>query len=564
MKKKTFRNNLLVTGVVFLLPVVTFLILGPLEIYVGNVKDFGFALKDFYGWMVLLALVFWALATLVVSLLPEKINRVAAGVVLCLGVGGYLQNMIFNQKLSENDGSAMRWDEMGQVIRFNTIIWAVLLAVLVIVLVIFRKKISSVMIGIAAALIVMQLVAVVSLFIGGAAKSREADFQLQLSGEKQFEVASGDNIVIFVLDTYGNTVLERVIEEYPDALDAFHDFTYYSNADCHYYCTFPSMTHMFTGNEFDFDANSVDWMNTSWQSEKAAGFFDSLHERGYTCNLYSSGIGYVYGNLENLAGKFDNVQNIGYVVTRKGLITRFTKMSIYRGAPYILKPYFEVLTSEFNTCVALEGAHTVLDHNEDFFAAISEKGLAVDPDMQNALIIEHLFGIHAPYTIDETGAASGAETTQEIAARGNLSIVEKYLEAMKEAGVYDSATIIVTADHGSWYGDDPQPIFFVKRAGETHSEMPVSTAPVSLDDMQATILTLIGADAAPYGKAVFDWKDGETREREVFMRITDEAYPEVEGSSWNVYYGYTYSTDKKELLETMADGPDMIKPATPW
>ena len=48
------------------------------------------------------------------------------------------------------------------------------------------------------------------------------------------------------------------------------------------------------------------------------------------------------------------------------------------------------------------------------------------------------------------------------------------------------------------------------------------------------------------------------------MRQNDDNYPAVEGSSFNVYYAYNYSTNKEELEKTVDDGPDDIIPATPW
>ena len=94
--------------------------------------------------------------------------------------------------------------------------------------------------------------------------------------------------------------------------------------------------------------------------------------------------------------------------------------------------------------------------------------------------------------------------------------------------------------------------------------MQVNTAPISLADFQATIMQVVGQDSSAYGTSIFEWEPGESRERSVYMRITDDDYPEVPGSSFNVYYGYTYTTDKTELNERIAAGPDEILPATPW
>ena len=131
-------------------------------------------------------------------------------------------------------------------------------------------------------------------------------------------------------------------------------------------------------------------------------------------------------------------------------------------------------------------------------------------------------------------------------------------------GLYEDANIIVTADHGSWYNNDTQPIFFLKKSGEKHERLQTNTAPISLDDFQATIMSLIGEDSAEYGTSVFEWQPGQERERTVYMRFTDDAYPDVPGSSFNIYGGYTYMTDKEELNAKVNGEPDEVKMATPW
>lgn len=94
--------------------------------------------------------------------------------------------------------------------------------------------------------------------------------------------------------------------------------------------------------------------------------------------------------------------------------------------------------------------------------------------------------------------------------------------------------------------------------------MQVNTAPISLDDFQATILDIIGKDYAQYGTSIYDWTEGSKRDRTVYMRMTDDDYPAVEGSFFNVYYQYSYSTDKEELNQKVEEGPEAVLPATPW
>lgn len=111
-------------------------------------------------------------------------------------------------------------------------------------------------------------------------------------------------------------------------------------------------------------------------------------------------------------------------------------------------------------------------------------------------------------------------STIERQTLGSLKIVADYLAEMKRLGVYDSATVIVTADHGEWYltpdelAGPTSPLMLVKPATADGSREPLRTsdAPVSHMDFQATVIDAVGGDSAPYGQTVFEIDDaGRTR-----------------------------------------------------
>ncbi len=551
------------TGIVCLFPVVSYGILGPLEIYCGNEKDFSFGLTDFIWLFLGISVAVWLFSSLIFALFKDKINEKICAVILGIGVASYIQNMFMNIKLSEIDGSGMDWESLKSFSYLNIVIWGIIILLTIILSIALKKKWSACAMGIASFLSVIQLVAVVFLLISSVTRTEDTS-NLRMSGEGQFEVAADHNIIVLVLDTLGNTQLENALKVYPDMLDGLSDFTFYNNADCRYYCTFPSMTHMLTGNDFDFDSNSIQWLNDSWQSDKANKFYDILGNNQYTCSLYSSSsVIYTYGDIDNLYKKFNNVKPADVIIDKRKMLESMGKMSIYKYFPYIMKPYFEILTHQFNDIVTLKEGESIIGDNAKFYEALNEKKLTVNSKLQNAFIIQHLFGTHQPYTNDEN-ANFVEEATIEETIRGLIVICEEYLSQLKELGVYDDATVIITADHGSWYGNDPQPILFVKKAGETQEQMKVNSAPVSLGDFQATILSLIGEDYSEYGTSIFDWKESDERARTVYMRGNDENYPAVTNSSFNVYYEYSYVKDKDELLEKMKAGPDNVLMATPW
>ena len=557
-----YGERLRYTMLIVLMPIISYVILGPLEIYFGNEKDFAFSYGDFFWLLLLIAIAVWAIGSLLVAALPEKLCVITNAVILGIAIASYIQNMFMNVKLSEADGSPMNWNELKSFTIINLIVWIVMLALVICGSVFLKKYWTKISMGAAAFFSLIQVVAVVSLVLPAMTEHKESG-NLQMATDERFQVAKENNIIIFVLDTFGNMQYEEALKKYPEIAEDLSDFTFYNNADCHYYCTFPSMTHMLTGNEFDFNATSEGWMQTAWTSERAVNFYQTLHDDEYTVNLYSATPGYVYGDLENLYGKIDNVRGVDTIVKKGVLVKRICKMSIYKYVPYIVKPYFEVLSKEFDSVVEYAEGDSCTDDNGEFYQLLLNNPLEISNDMKNAVIIQHIFGTHQPYTLNQN--AEIVEEAERIDTIKGLSVIlNEYMQQLKDIGMYDDATIIITADHGAWYGGDTQPIFFIKQSGETHEALAVNEAPISLDDMQATILSLAGEDYSAYGTSVFDWNADDVRERTVYMRGNDEQYPEVQGSSFNVYYQYTYVGKRNNLNERVEQGPDDIVPATPW
>ena len=194
-----------------------------------------------------------------------------------------------------------------------------------------------------------------------------------------------------------------------------------------------------------------------------------------------------------------------------------------------------------------------------FYDELQMNGLHVD-NTSNYFIVQHLQGLHS-FKTDEYGHYKKYATAEET-AKGCMVVVEEYINQLKKLGVYDDATIIITADHGRM--NDAQVIFFMKEAGEMHDISPVTNASVSFREFLPTIAEAAGLNAAEYGQSIDEFTEDEQRERTVWLRRNDTNYPmvrcytgEKEGSA-NVYYGYTYIGEKDDFLRQMEKGPDAI------
>lgn len=466
--------------------------------------------------------------------------------------------MFMNRKLSETNGNFMQWDSLQLYSTINTFLYILIILATVIISYLIKERWEKFSLYTASFFIIVQLIAVFSLLLTPH-PSKNSNLNMQLSGQEQFEVASDKNIIVLVLDMFDNTLFEKYLEESSDRLTLLKDFTYYDNADSHYFVTFPSMTHMLTGVEFDFYSSPEIWLESAWNSPKANDFYSILTEKNYKCRLYfnPTDLGYIYGNIGNLYGKFDNICEVEQDYDNNKLIYLLGKMSIYKYVPYKLKPHFEVLTSEFSKVLLYNNDIKPVGDNGEFYKKLTESGLSIDYETDNALIIEHINGIHGPFTIDER-AQMVTDSNIDLTIKGLFVILDEYLTQLKGINKYNDSTIIITADHGSasYYGNGYQPIFLIKEHGESHISMIKNSAPISADDFQATILSILEEDYAAFGTSIYDWHGEDTRERSVF-------YPQAEDST-HYFYRYTYLTDKNELNQKVANGPQEKIPATTW
>ncbi len=548
------KKKVLLSFIVSFLPVFMILVFGPAEIFFANVTEFDFLYGEFAGYMAVLFLIFLMIFTVLLSWLPEKIYEIALSVLFVIAAAGYLQVMFFNKNLDllgvNPDGYHV---PLMQGI-WNLIIWMAVLAA-VIMLSVWKKEIwKKALLYLSVLLVGMQAVALVSLLVTAPEEAYErAKVDDRLWGKDQYTVSADKNIIVFVLDYFSSLYLQQMMAVYPDGADCLHDFTYYSNADCTYYGTFPSLAHMLTGGEVDTAVSNSEWCRDIWDNDLTEQFYQELHANQYKVNVYTTDFDVLtVGN--GCAILRDKVSNITdeprEVEVDTGLLLKtLTKMSCYRMAPDLLKTQFYTNVSEYSLIVQDMGqgiAHT----NSDFFEALQDEGLKED-DSSNYFIFQHLIGTHE-FNTDEYGKYQ-EKTSVEETARGCMTIMEKYLDELKRLGVYDDATIIITADHGGDWKEDMQVIYFIKQPGEVHDASPVTNAPISHCDLLPTVAQMAGMDHTKYGKSIYDFQQDEQRERTIWVRTKDPDYPE------DVYYCYTYTGDILALITQIDAGPTVIQ-----
>ncbi len=565
--KKQLWKRIAISLVVCFLPMFMALIFGPAEIYFANAREFPFVYREFAGRLALYALFGTGILTLLCVILPNRASTVMLGIITGGSLVAYIQVMFLNKKLDLLGVRPEGYIVNRSTAIVNIIIWIAIIVIAVVVAIWKHQQARMIFGALGGFLLAIQVIAYGSLLLTAKKEAFEYDGTvLHLSGAEQYTVSSKENVIVIILDYCSNTYIDKMEAIYPGATDFLHDFTKFTNVDCHYFGTFPSLSHMFTGQPVDPTLSIDDWCKSIWTNPTTKQFYADLHAKGYKTGFFTDEKDLVLGNnpVELFQDEFDNVsdQPKKLVIDYSRLYKTMIKMSGYRLAPEVLKPVFYTNIDEYGNIV-IPQPDDVLKLNAQFYDRMQEWGLSLDKK-NNRFIIEHLMGPHL-WTTDEYGHDKENSTMEET-VKGCMVIVEDYLNRLKNLGVYDNSTIIITADHGDVYNS--QVVFFIKRAGESHEISPVNRAEVSLDNLIPTIADAAGIESDKYGQTVYDIPESESRIREYWLRRHDDNYPSVpcfsglkEGSE-NTYYIYEYEGDLNDLLEQIELGPVRIVPMT--
>lgn len=548
--KKNFTRQFVETCPVVLLVVTPIFIRIPLEVFFSNQKDLLFSLNDFFPIFLVLSLIIVLSVSALSAILDALSHRFVLVTVFSVGILFYIQDMFMNTKLSEDDGSKLEISKMGVYPSVDSALWFVVLFVMIVLLVKYYKESKNAILYISIGVTTVQLIAAASMPIN--VKPIDHSVSYGLSDANEFVLANDQNTIVFILDMVGNVQMDMALSEYPNMLDEFNDFTYFNNAEGVYRPTFPSITHMLTGQYLDFSFDDAyDWLEYAWTNDRTEAYYKRFHDSNIEVDFYSKDTEYEVGSGANIYGKFDNISKYTHVVDKSYLSMQMTRMSLFRVLPYCLKSKCNVVSKDLDSAVVLEGDADPFEYYTwSFLDKLNNNGGLTKSDaVKKALKIYHLSGSHAPRLLDKNLNLTDEDVSPADAVYSSFRIVELYIDQMKQLGLYDNATIIVTADHGTMEeAIDPQPVFMIKSKGVKRDETEISNAPISHDNIMATMYESFDFDYKDYGQSVFDYDKDEVIERTLWFNSLSK----------DDYWVYTYSGNREDLLQKFPDNPDKI------
>ncbi len=504
------------------------LFFSPLEMIVGAESQLAFKTTNVWGIMFVFALVCGLILALLISVFWGKGFSALLTLVAACTLGMFLQSLLLNGGLPEATGIAVNWGSFKQQMLIDALVWALIIAAYFVAAHKFQSLSKLLQISICAVLVLVQTVSLITGIVAAQNANKDADV-VRMTEEGLFTVSPKKNTVVFVLDTFDTEDILRLEGQDKNTLAAFNGFTFYNNSSGKMIPTRYAIPYLLSGEQPQHDETFGNWCRTMYSR---SSFLSDIKDAGYSIGIYSDD-GSVHRPYE-IADKTINIHKVkDPSINTQGTINILAGCGIYKSAPWLVKPYFWFYQDQLNENVIdhsnVDPAGVVYVEKDGAFheKLVDKKLTASDEGEKGAFRFIHLLGTHAPYVLNEQGFQV-EKSDIDAQARGSLQIVADYIQQLKDLGVYDDTTIIVTADHGrfdftaSWKpGFNPHdlgnaglanggkdigratcPLWLIKPAQSAEQDaLPcqVSNVPTGHEDYAATVIDAVDGDYAKYG-----------------------------------------------------------------
>ncbi|MDE5943716.1 MAG: hypothetical protein K2H30_05875 [Clostridia bacterium] len=515
------------------LPLILFVAI-PFEVYANNMDEFLFSLGSFFPLSILFGFLLAAAIACSLLFLPEKSYRICYALVLALSFLFFLQGTFLNFGMNSLAGDNLGTASANVGLKLlDLFIWIAVIAAAVVLAIIKDKKgiIAIVAVILSIVVIATQIINPLAntfkhpdVFMTKAARLAEQDdgFKDEVLTRENLSTLSDDrNIVYICIDRFDEFFAETAYTLKPEIFEELDGFTWFKDHLSLYGHTFPSIAYMLTENEYDSDIHRKDYLSTVYDENNT---LSTLAENGYSVNIYTQAY-YAFNTASDLPDYVANVSEAKEFTTSRPmkLLGCMLGTSAYRCLPLFLKDLiYGVESRKFNECVSsvgVNGYDGYLTDNDTVYNQTSASPFELREGKNFSFV--HIEGCH-DITFDYISKNLTSKQKSRVAAsvQNSFRVVNEYIKALKDAGLYENSTIIITGDH-------PDPIgsaapkgakltaLFFKRAGSYENGITPSYAPVAHKNIWPAIMNSEGIDRVNNGTSLFDIPEyDETRVRQ--------------------------------------------------
>ena len=314
---------------------------------------------------------------------------------------------------------------------------------------------------------------------------------------------NGRNVIVIMLDRALGGYVPYIMEEFPEIKKAFDGFTYYPNTYSYGACTLTGGPALYGGYDFNPFVLEEDMEHLQEKLDASIRFLPyNFSKAGFDCNVFDPPD---YADLSGtgLQGFFEGIENThaydtggvfkspkqaleDYEYLHKWSEHNYIRHSIYLLVPNVLRSILydngnylsqdrvrqdQTLSDEVRSMELVSGMAEISEGNEDnlfvytnlaahSYAELQLPGFTFEDDVDNSGLIDEwnssLTADGAMPIDDMTDKDRFKSYCANVAA---LREVGKWMDRLREQGVYDNTRIILTADHGFYVFAFPQMIY---------------------------------------------------------------------------------------------------------
>ncbi len=519
-KKEIKSRDSLVTIAIFIW--FTIGIYAPFELYWGNQNEMWFDLSMFWWIPLLVGTICITLTILLGLLFKNSFQSLYQALLFAAGIGIYLQGNFLNLKINVLNGAAIQWSEYRIHIFVDMLIWVFILVAVLFLALQKRELFSKIAFYVSLFLTSIQFISLLFMLTPIIVDAPKNSNQSNYVSDKELYQVGDENVVVFILDMFDDSYMKELLADEPELEEQLDGFTYFSNFSGSYSTTTYSIAHLATGKTFHNEEPVGDWAQNV---TKEGSYLENLLQDGFKVYLYTDFYQYFPEKVKKEI--MNSCHEPLKLSSNKTFAVNLYQLVACKYLPDFLKAYIWMDGTEFDTLKATKsGELPYNDQNTIFMEQMQKKGMQIESGTKQFKFI-HLNGVHYPYYNNEKCQKVARDSVSaEKCARGALQCVLDYMDLLKQNGVYENTSIIITADHGYyWDGTLTSPVFLVKPM-HTTGKLTINSAPASQTDFGATVLTLAGLNTKDYGNSVFDIKEDRNRERYFYQYYLNENGPD--------------------------------------
>ena len=467
MESKINKQEKIVSGIVGFAISVFFCFLLPLQTFLANRDLFEFGVVELLWQSGILAFGVGVLLCLLLIIASRFVGRLISVVIVALTFCAYLETGILSIGLPTLNGDPFCFTDILRKI------WdAAILAGVFLIFIVCYRYVKGFVHWVAVCTCLMMVASLFDVGVKGRTKKSSSAFSDGFCSP--YEVAKSvvyspiRNVLLISLDAVPGDLVRDILDEEPDLREKFTGFTEYTNVIGMHEMTVRGYPGLITGEYYD-PSDSLDAYVQSIFSEKSLLYpYLKVGARLYVnpgCMRY----GYTNDKVEIDQSSDDKGRWCAFL-RRSPEIPYLNLFDVlkFRLVPYKFKSV--VLLRIFSESIKTPN----LKREKDLFPVLSEGKIAEDASL--SLLCFHTRGVHVPLIYNRNGEMLDVPVNTVKGLKDQtiyvLFEVGLFLDSLRERGVYDVSTVILTTDHGTSVGSAdghcgaPQAFLMIKPTGQ--------------------------------------------------------------------------------------------------